>query len=45
MTSTGSDMQRFLVPEDSFSVDTKLGELQLTVFSIIELSSYPSSSL
>ena len=45
MASTGSDMQRFLVLEDLFSVDTKLGELQLTVFSTIELSSCPSSSL
>ena len=45
MTSTSSDIQRFLVLEDLFSIDTKLEELQLTVFSIIELSSYSSSSL
>ena len=33
------------MPEDLFSIDTKLEELQLTIFSTIELSSYPSSSL
>ena len=45
MTSTSLDIQRFLVLEDLFSINTKLEELQLTVFGIIELSSYSSSSL